>query len=441
MPDILLDLLDRAQHTVAICKKAGADEVFAAISRSRSVDFTWRDGKLEKVKDNTSRSLVVRLFVNDRYSSHSTTDLDPTRLTSFLTEAIALTRALEPDTFRKITPPELYAGRPQTQLELADPQVQSLNREQRLAWCQAMDSAAHNHPKIISAAAEVSDGLSQSAGASSNGFSGESSSSFCWLGTEVTLRDQGNRRAEGSFYVGSRYVADLPEAQGVAARALERTVRRLGTRKGPTQRSLMVVDPPAATSLISRLLSAANAPSIQQGQSFWTDLLGKKSFSEKLSIFDNPLRVRGLSSRYYDGEGIAAKPLVLIENGTVRNIYVDTYYGRKIAMQPTTGSPSNREIQLGKRGLDEIIADAGSGVYVTSWLGGNANATTGDFSLGLRGHLIENGAVGRPVGEMNVTGNLKTLFQQIAEIGNDPWPYSSIRAPTLVFENVQFSGA
>lgn len=42
---------------------------------------------------------------------------------------------------------------------------------------------------------------------------------------------------------------------------------------------------------------------------------------------------------------------------------------------------------------------------------------------------------------MNVTGNLKTFFQNIAEIGNDPWPYSAIRAPTLVFEDVQFSGA
>lgn len=438
MPD---SLLERAKHTVAICKQAGADEVFAAVSRSRSVNFNWRDGKLEKTKDNTSRGLVVRLYVNDRYSSHSTTDLDPTRLSSFLTEAIALTRALEPDSFRKITPSELYTGRPQMQLELADPQIQSLDREQRLSWCQAMDSAANNHPKIISTMAEIADGQSRSAGASSNGFSGESSSSFCWLGTQITLRDQGNRRAEGSFYAGSRYLADLPHAQNVAAHALERTALRLGAEKGPTRRSLMVVDPPAATSLIASLLGAANAHSIHRGRSFWTELRGKKSFSRKLTILDNPLRIRGLASRYYDVEGIAAKPFVLIENGTVQNIYADTYYGRKINTQPTTGSPSNREIQLGTRGLDSIIADAGRGVYVTSWLGGNANTTTGDFSLGLRGHVIENGTIGRPVGEMNVTGNLQTLFQDIAEIGNDPWPFSPIRSPTLVFEAVQFSGA
>jgi hypothetical protein len=25
-------------------------------------------------------------------------------------------------------------------------------------------------------------------------------------------------------------------------------------------------------------------------------------------------------------------------------------------------------------------------------------------------------------------------------VGNDPWPYSSLRTPTLVFEGVQFAG-
>ena len=435
------NLLDRAQQAVDICQQAGAEEVFASASHSRAVEFTWRKDKLEKVTDTTSRGLSVRLFVNGRYSSHATTDLEPTRLAAFLKEAVALTKALEPDPYRQITPAALYAGRSQQDLELVDPHLQSLSREQRLAWCQTMESIAHEHAQLISATVEVSDGLSRLAAVSSNGFSGASTSSFCWLGMHVTLQDRGDRRAEASFFAGRRHIADLPPAEDIATQALQRADRRLGAHKGPTQRAVLVVDPSAATSLVARLLGGANAHSLQQGQSFWSDLIGKPVFDEKLTIIDNPLRVRGLASRYYDGEGIAAKSLPLIENGTVRNIYVDTYYGRKTGLQPTTGSPSNREIQLGKRNLKEILSAVGSGVYVTSWLGGNANQTTGDFSFGLRGHLIENGQVGRPISEMNVTGNLKTLFHNIAEIGDDPWPYSAIRAPTLVFENVQLSGA
>jgi len=91
--------------------------------------------------------------------------------------------------------------------------------------------------------------------------------------------------------------------------------------------------------------------------------------------------------------------------------------------------------------VQQLLSEIGNGVYVTSWLGGNADSTTGDFSLGLRGHMVENGQIGKPVGEMNVTGNLKDLFAQLEMVGNDPYPYSSTLAPSLVFVDVDFSGA
>ena len=125
----------------------------------------------------------------------------------------------------------------------------------------------------------------------------------------------------------------------------------------------------------------------------------------------------------------------------LRNLYVDTYYGSKLGARPTTGSGSNRVVAPGTRGRDALVAAARDGIYVTSWLGGNMDATTGDFSLGVRGHLIEGGALGAPCGEMNVTGNILELFSRLAEVGDDPWRYSATLAPTLVFDGVQFSGA
>ena len=94
----------------------------------------------------------------------------------------------------------------------------------------------------------------------------------------------------------------------------------------------------------------------------------------------------------------------------------------------------------GRRGV-AFVADVNEGYLVTSWLGGNSDATTADFSLGMRGHAIADGQVGAPVQEMNITGNLIELFAHLAEVGDDPWPYSSYRVPTLAFEGVQFSGA
>jgi PmbA protein len=435
------ELKERAAQAVEYAQKAGAQDAWSTASQSRDVQFEYRDGGLEKVKDTMSQNLGIRIYAGGRYSTHSTTDLNADRLQNFITEAVAITEALEPDEYRRITPEALFADRPSDDLDLVDASVQSLEREQRVAWCRALDEVAHQHERVISATSGVYDGTQNSASASSNGFLGEQQSTYCWFGAEVTLRDQGDKRAEDSFYAGGAHVGDLPDPEMVGKTALDRTLSRLDSEKGPTVKTTMVVDSRAASSLIGRLLGPANARSVQQGRSFWAPLLGEEAFSRKLTIVDDPLIVRGLASRHYDNEGISSKKLPIVENGVVKNIYVDTYYGRKSEMAPTTGTPSNRVVELGSQSLDELLGEVGTGVYVTSWLGGNADRTTGDFSLGLRGHMIENGNVGRPVGEMNVTGNLRDLFTRLELVGNDPYPYSSTLAPSLVFADVDFSGA
>ena len=438
----MLDKLqDRAEQAVELAQKAGADEAWVSTSRERDVEFEYRDGALEKVKDTTAQGMSIRIYANGKFSSHSTTDLVPTRLQSFVDEAVAITRALEPDEFRAITPAELFANRSSADLQLVDSTVSMLDRGQRLNWCQALDEASHAHERVISATAGVYDGLHQSAAASSNGFAGTQEQTYCWFGTSVTLKDEGDRRAEDSYYVGGAHVSDLPDASDIGSAALERTLNRLGADKGPTVKTTMLVDSRAAASLLDRLLRPATARNIQQSQSFWSDLLGKKAFSDRLTIVDDPLLVRGLASRHYDSEGISAQAIPLIEDGHARNVYVDTYYGRKAGMTPTTGSASNRVVKTGDRSLQQLLAAVDSGVYVTSWLGGNADSTTGDFSLGLRGHMIENGEIGRAVGEMNVTGNLLDLFNRLEMLGNDVYPYSGTLSPSLVFGGVDFSGA
>lgn len=435
------DLQNRAAQAVELAKGAGAAEAWATATQGRDVEFEYRDGALEKVKDTTSRSLNINVYASGRYSSHQTTDLNPARLKSFVAEAVAITRALEPDEHRKITPAELFAGRSEADLDLVDAAVAQISREQRLAWCRELDKIATAHDRVISATAGIYDGTLNSASASSNGFAGTHAETYCWYGTNITLMDKGDKRASDGYYVGGQHVASLPPAEDVARTGLERALSRLGSEKGPTTKSPMIVDARAAGSLVGRLLGPANARRVHQGQSFWAELVGEQAFSTKLSISDDPLIPRGFGSRHYDGEGIASQYLPIVENGVVSNLYVDTYHGRKAGMKPTTGSASNRVIAPGELSLDDLLTQVGNGVYVTSWLGGNADQTTGDFSLGLRGHMIENGEIGRPVSEMNVTGNLRDLFSQLELVGNDVYTYSSTLTPSLVFGGVDFSGA
>jgi PmbA protein len=179
---------------------------------------------------------------------------------------------------------------------------------------------------------------------------------------------------------------------------------------------------------------------IQQKRSFLDGKLGQKVGSDLLVLTDEPHVKRGLGSRLFDGEGITARQLPLFEAGVLRSYFIDTYYGRKLKARPTTGSTSNLSWKLGSKGQEGLLADLKEGILVTSFLGGNSNGVTGDFSLGVQGFRVRGGKLAEPIGEMNISGNQMDLWKRLVAVGNDPYVNSSMRTPTLVFEGVQFAG-
>ncbi len=432
-------LLRNAEQAIELSISLGASDAWASVSRSHGVNFEMRNGVLEKVEDSTSRGLSIRLWVDGRYSAHSTNDLRPGSLEAFIKEAVAVTRALQADPFRVIPDPALFAGRSNQDLDLVDRSISSVTREQRLEMLATMNQRIMGQDKVLSTTAAVSTSENESAAMSSNGFSGSYETTGMFVFADVVL-DEDGKRPEEAFFAGGHHRDELPALEEVADKALRLAYNRVGTKKGPTKKTTMVVDPRAAGSIVGRLLSALDGGSLQQRRSFWAGKIGQRAVSPLLTIADDPLVVRGLASRPFDGEGIAAKSMPILEAGVLRNYYIDTYYGKKLGMSPTTGSPSNRVLKLGEKDRDALIGDLDDGILITSWLGGNSDSATGDFSLGVRGHLIEKGQVGAPVSEMNVTGNLLTMFGSLRALGNDPWKYSAMKVPTLVFDDVNFSG-
>lgn len=433
------ELLKQAQLAVELGKDAGADDVVASVSWGRGLKFEWREGRLEKVQESTSRRLGLALYVNGRFSTSSTNDLDPGRLKRFAQDAVDLTRCLEEDPYRKITPPELYAGRSDIDLDLCDPALGDLSREQRIEWCREMDECGRADDLIQTAESFVSDSHGVGARASSNGFSGVEEATSVYMFTKVTARE-GDKRPEAHYYAGGTHLDELLSADHIAREAVRRAHSRIGAQAIPSLRTTMVVDPEAGGGFLGRIFGALSGGAIQQKRSFLAGALDTQVASELLTMTDEPLRVRGMGSEQYDGEGIASRPRTVIEKGVLRTFFIDTYYGRKLGWEPTTAGSSNTIFEHGARDLAGIVAGTSDGILVTSWLGGNADMTTGDFSFGIRGHRIENGELTRPLSEMNVTGNYSEILKALVEVGNDPTPWSSFRSPTLVFGDVQFSG-
>ncbi len=437
------DLSELAKKTLALAVKKGAGEASASAYRSREVEVGWRDGKVEKITDAVTRGVSLAVYVDHKYSSVSTSDLRDEALERFVEDAISMCKTLAPDPFRSLPDPKLYAGRSSVDLMIRDPDYTAVSAAQRRELAKILEDAARSVPgaeKILSVSTSVSDSQSASARVTTNGFEGEIARTSYWLSAETTVKDPDGRRPEDYDYAGSRFFSELPEPKQVGKNATLRALSAIGSKKSESAQMTMLVENRVAARLLGALLGPLGARALQQKQSFLENKLKTPIASSVLTIVDDPFIPKGFGSRYWDGDGIAAKKLHVIDKGVLQTYFVDDYYGRKLQMAPTTGSASNLVFELGHQDLDALIKGVKNGVLVTSFLGGNSNGTTGDYSFGVQGFRVRNGKKEEPVSEMNVSGNQRDLWKRLSALGSDPYPYSAMRCPSLVFDGVQFAG-
>ncbi len=437
------ELLEVAERCQKIALAKGASASAARAYKVRDVTVQWRDGKIEQIGEATTRGVGLQLYVDGRYSAVSSSDLRPEALESFIGDAVVMTRSLAEDPFRTLADPKLYAGQPTVDLRLEDPAYPTVSPEQRRKVAQELEASARSvkgAEHILSVTTGFNDNRSESVRVHSNGFTGARVDTAFWASAQVSVKDPDGRRPEDAAWAGVRHVREMPAAAEIGKKAAERTLARLGAKKVPSGVLPMVLENRAAGRLVGALTAALSGQALQQKRSFLEGKLGQAVGSPLLTLTDDPLVPKGFGSRLFDGEGIAAKVLPIFEKGVLRSYYIDTYYGKKLQVAPTTGGSSNLEMANGERGQAGLLGEIEDGILVTGFLGGNSNGTTGDFSLGVQGFRIRAGQIAEPVAEMNISGNHLDFWKRLVAVGNDPWPYSTLRTPTLVFEGVQFAG-
>lgn len=272
----------------------------------------------------------------------------------------------------------------------------------------------------------------------SNGFEGDTSSSYFGANAQVSVKSD-EARPE-SYWSESNIFFDKLIKEGIGKKALKRALDKIGQEKIASGEMPMIVENRQVGRIFGPLINALNGSAIQQKNSFLIDKLNEKVVSEKLTLIDDPFIVSGRGSRLFDYEGLATKKRTIFEAGVLQNYYIDTYYGKKLEMDPTSGSTTNLTFETGNKNLDQLIESVDRGILVTGFNGGNSNGTTGDYSYGIEGFLIEKGKLVQPVSEMNITGNMLELWSNIGEIGNDINESSSWRTPSILFNSVDFSG-
>lgn len=436
------DIYDLVSWSIKAAKSAGADDCRAGIESERLVEIRYRERKPENIKEASTKGLFIQVFANNRYSSQSTSDLRKDALKDFISNAVATTKLLEEDPYRTLPDPKYYEGRAKLDLGMLDPDYKKFTPEDRHSMVKAMEEAclAKGGEKVISATATERDSHVELVIMTSNGFEGNVEATVYVAGAELTVQDEGDRRPRGYNYVVAFSRKSMPKPEEIGAVAAERTLDLLGGKKIKTETLPVIIENRNVPQIFGGLLEAMYGYNIQQKRSFLADKKGKKIASEHLTLIDDPFVAGGLGSRLFDGDGFATKKRTVIDAGVLKEFYLDWYYSRKLGWEPTTGGPSNLIIPPGKRSVKEIMKDLGRGIFITGFIGGNSNSTTGDASIGIIGHLFEDGKPSQAVAEMNIAGNHLEFWQRLAEVANDPWIYSSWRMPSLVFTDVVVSG-
>jgi len=433
--------LELAEWAVDYTLKSGANETGIAISNSRDIEIEYRNKKLEKLQESTRNSLNLQIYANHKYSSHSTSDLRKDELKKFIEEAVSATKYLSEDQFRSLPDPKYYPAQTDTDLKLKDAQYDKVQSDERVKIASEIEKEAMAvSDKIISSTAGYYDTYYENVRVHSNGFKGESSGTVFSAGAEVTVNDEGGGRPEDWFYASTHFKDEIPSPEILGKEAAKRALRKIGQKKIESGKYTMLVENRTSSRLLSVFSGAITARSIQQKSSFLDGMLDKKIASEKLTVIDNPLLEKGMNSRLFDGEGIAAKKRIIIDKGVLKCYLVDNYYGKKLGWEPNGGSTSNIMLEYCSKSFDELLKTIDKGIVITGFIGGNSNSTTGDFSFGIVGLYVEKGQILKPVNEMNISGNAKEVWNQLIEVGNDPYAYSSWRMPSLLFDGIQFSG-
>ena len=437
-------LVDLVAGLVEAAKRAGADASDAVAVRSRSTSVSVRLGKVEGTESSESDDVSLRVFVGNRVASVSANSgSDPATLAE---RAVAMARVSPEDSSQGLAEEGLLV-RETRDLDLFDGTEVPAERLREDAL--AMEEAARSVKGVTnSSGAGASSGMGGLVLATSHGFLGQYSASRFSRSVSVVAGE--GTGMERDYEFSSRlHFSDLDGVEAIGRMAGERVVRRLGARKARTGPVTVVFDPRVARGIAGHLAGAINGGSVARGTSFLRDSMGRQVANPEITVTDDPLVVRGQSSRPFDGEGVEGQPLTMVENGTLRHWTLSTSAARELGLRTNgrgvraassvTPSATNFAILPGDVDPQDMIRSVGTGFYVTEVFGQGVNMITGEYSRGASGFWIENGELAYPVAEVTIAANLKDMFMNMLPATDLDRNFGTA-APTLLVEGMTLAG-
>jgi PmbA protein len=443
LPDLTEALLNAA-------RLAGAENADAIAVRSISQDVQVRAASLEEATRSDSVEIGLRVLLGRRQACVSASDTRDETIAEMAERAVAMARLAPEDPHIGLADPEQLArDTDASALDLCDdsgePDPETLKEAALRAEAAALELKGIE--RVMSSNAGFTRGELHLA--ATNGFSGGYARTS-HAHSVVALTGRGTEMERDYFVDQRTHRADLMDPAEVGRIAARRTLARAGARKPRTGAYPVLYDERVASGLIGHLLQAANGQMVARGSSWLSDRLGEKVLPDGIDLIETPHRPRVSSSKPFDAEGLPTRERAIVRGGVLQGWTLDLATGRKLGMESTGNatrgtssppSPGTGGIRLtqGEQSRDDLIAEMGTGLLVTSLIGSSINPTTGDYSRGASGFWVENGQIAWPVNECTIAGNLLDMLRSIRP-ANDARLHLSRVVPSVLVEGLTVAG-
>jgi PmbA protein len=448
-----MTLEQAAAAALEAAEAAGATDAEAWAEEQQGIEVHVYKEAVESLTDAGGRGIGLRVFVDGRSGYAYGTDLSDAGLRALADSAHAGAAAADADEHGGL--PESFGTTPVDGLH--SEAMADWTTEGKIELATVVDRAARAREGVTQVEQTVyADSRGSVAIANSRGFSSGYETSSAWAYSSA-FAGAGADLMTG-LGVGLARDPDGLDADAIGGEAADRALALAGARQPTSRRCPVVLDAFVAASFAGFIGGMLSADAVQRGRSLFAGKLGEEVAASRLRLADDPTDPGGLASAPFDGEGSPTRRNALIEDGRLATYLYDARTARKDG-RDTTGNASrssyrsppsvgtsNLVIEPGDAALDELVRDAGDGLFVTDVAGlhSGVNPVSGTFSVGASGRLIEGGELGRPVREITIASDLVSMLKAVRRVGSEPrWvPFGgSVKAAPLLLEQMSVGGS
>jgi len=454
-------------QALRILQKKSIDGYEIYFNQSSHFDIESKDRNIETLQTSRYLGMAFRILNHQRMGfsymtfpnlSNSVRQNFSTELDRMIEGAIQGARAASPDPCFDLSP---FLKELPTNLPIFDESLEKISEKTKIEKAKCLEESARSvdSERIKKVRkATYQEVLSRTTLMNSNGIKFSYDHTLASVSVTAVAEETGESEVGWDFDV-SRFFNDL-DVEGVGRSASRRALESLGGRRIPTGIYPVLIRNQIASEFLSILAHSFLADQVQKGKSPLKGKQGERFFSPLLTIVDDGLHPKGISTAPIDGEGMPSQQTSLVIQGEVRGYLYDRYWANRENLSSpelrvaSTGnsqrhgikSPpgigiSNFFIESGDLSFHKLVETLSRGVVVEEVMGlHTVDPISGDFSLGCSGSWIERGEKVHSVKSVAIAGNLFELFRKVIGVGEDLRFFGGVGAPSLLVKDLLISG-